>query len=127
MAAGWLVSKGLLESDDTGKAVEIITGIAVGGGAIIWSLMHKKKEADKTERKDLVLGVLAQGLETSREVIKSLPSGGKTEVAFVEKLKEQQTDAGVRADVREIVKSDVVSTPQAKAAAVQVVKEAKAA
>lgn len=43
LLAGFLATKGVISPGETGALVEIGTSVVVGGGALVWSAVQKKK------------------------------------------------------------------------------------
>lgn len=77
----------------------------------------------KNQRAKKLAEVLAQGFETSREVIKNQPDGHALESALVREVKAQQVEAGVKEEAAK-VSANKVNPVEAKEAADRVAKPA---
>ncbi len=87
-----------------------IGGVVTGAIAMLASLWGKMRSSKNTS-----IG-LAQGIETIREFIKSLPNGTNYDNAITSWLQGHQVETGVANQVLDILANDV-SNPEAAAAA----------
>lgn len=106
-----------------------LVGYGIAGVLGIWGTLRSRRASAADKRASAAkvgAAVLAQGIETLREVLKSTPQGKLIDDKIMKALRDQQLTAGVLAEIAVLVEQQV-DNEDAKRVARDVLEKVKAA